>query len=100
VWAIFCIYKDRCSGTSKVNAVYSKMPVEQRYMQSRDAKKIVSAIDVRMQARIKWNRQLMQPDTSIGCPNGSQKDRKSNGLRGFSSRETGMMAVPKKRTGA
>jgi hypothetical protein len=42
----------------------------------------------------------MQPDTIIGYPNGYQKDRKSNGLRGFSSRETGMMAVPKKRTGA
>jgi hypothetical protein len=29
----------------------------------------------------------MKPDTSIGYPNGYQKDRKSNGLRGF-SRET------------
>jgi hypothetical protein len=63
--------KGLCSGESKVNAVYSKMPVGQRYLQSRDAKKkkIVSAIDVRMQARSKWNRQLMQPDTSIGYPN-------------------------------
>jgi hypothetical protein len=39
------------------------------YAIARREKKIVSAIDVRIQARIKWKRQLMQPDTSIGCPN-------------------------------
>jgi hypothetical protein len=32
-------------------------------------------------------RQRMKPDTSIGYPNGYQKNRKSNGLRGFSSGE-------------
>jgi hypothetical protein len=81
------------------------MPVEHGFMQSRDAKNVsaIEDLDVRMQmmnaSSNQWNRQLMQPDTSIGCPNGYQKDRKPNGLRGFSSSRETERTVPK-RTGA
>jgi hypothetical protein len=40
--------------------------------------------------------QRMKPNTSIGYPNGYQKDWKLNGLRGFSSRDKDR-TVPKKR---
>jgi hypothetical protein len=117
----------RCLGTSKVNAVYSKMPVNVKVMHSRDANVDVSKRDAK---KTFWASGLSKVNPNFGKTRvksdvmqsrdakkklqfGTEETRYEyrvsekiwvskgsllNGLRGFSSRETGMMAVPKKRT--